>query len=54
MAEKHSGRTEAEKAGRLIGNPAELRAKREARKREEEEWAEKAGPVTVRKADDDA
>ena len=42
------GRSSAEKSGRLLEDPAATRERRNARRREEEEWAARSGPVETR------
>lgn len=43
------GRSESEKAGRVITPYAVTKARREKRQREEAEWAARNGPVEVTK-----
>lgn len=43
------GRTEPEKSQRVIATREALRQQAAQRRKEDEEWAAKCGPVTVRK-----
>lgn len=43
------GRAPAEKQQRVLATPESRREARAKRKREDEEWAARSGPVTVRK-----
>lgn len=49
---KGEGRAPSEKAQRVLSTPEYRKAQREKLKREEQEWAEKSGPVEVRRVDD--
>ena len=42
-------RAKSEKEGRVVSSIPTMKDIAEARRREEEEWAAKSGPVTVRK-----
>lgn len=48
------GRAPAEKQQRVLSTVESRREARAKRKREDEEWASKSGPVTTRKTGDNA